>query len=73
MHFQSRYMPCPECGASVDHVEAEPHACELERRVSYQLFQLRDEVAGFDAALAAYLASPHGLFEQWYAERSRRA
>jgi hypothetical protein len=65
-------MPCPECGASVDHVEAEAHACEQERRVSYQLFQLRDEVAAFDDELAVYLASPHGRFEQFYAERARR-
>jgi formate dehydrogenase maturation protein FdhE len=71
VHFQSRYMPCPECGASVDHVEAEAHACEQERRVSYQLFQLRDEVARFDAELAEYLASPRGRFEQFYAARTR--
>src|SRR5712691_6150169 len=71
--FQSRYMPCPECGASVDHCETEVHACEQDRRLSYQVFQLRDEVTQFDAALADYLDSPHGRFEQWYAERTRPA
>jgi hypothetical protein len=50
---------------------AEAHACEQERRAGYQLFQLRDEVAQFDVHLAAYLASPHGRFEQFYAARTR--
>lgn len=71
MLFQSRYMPCPECGASVDQQEADQHRCDEERRLDYRLFQLRDEVAAFDDELTAYLDSPHGRFEQWFAERTR--
>ena len=71
MLFQSRYMPCPECGGSVDRLESDEHVCDHERQVKYQLFQLRDEVAEFDSELECYLASPRGLFEQWYAARTR--
>jgi hypothetical protein len=40
-------------------------------RLDYQLFQLRAELASFDVQLAAFLASPHGRFETFYAERER--
>ena len=70
--YQSRYMPCRDCGGSVDRLEAEAHACEHERRVNYEFFLLRGDVAQFDAAFAEYLASPRGCFEQWYAARTRR-
>jgi hypothetical protein len=71
MLFQSRFMPCPECGASVDQVEDDQHVCEDERRLTYQLFHLRGEIEELDDALARYLESPRGRFEQWYAERTR--
>jgi hypothetical protein len=64
-------MPCPECGASVARGHEHEHVCEEERRLGYQLFQLREEIAGFDGSLAAYLASPRGRFEAWYAARER--
>ena len=67
----SSHMPCPDCGASVAAVELEEHACDPERRVEYQLFQLRVDVASFDEALSNYLESPHGRFAQWLAERDR--
>jgi hypothetical protein len=35
------------------------------------MFQLRDEIAGFERALWEYLTSPHGRFAQWLAERRR--
>ena len=68
-----RHMPCPECGESIA-VEAETHethACDEERWATYQLFQLRDEVAQLDVQLARYLDSPHGRFELWDAARRR--
>ena len=65
-------MPCTECGASVRVNAREGHTCDPERRLEYHLFQLRDEVAGFDLGLGAYLDSPQGRFEQWLAERERR-
>ncbi len=66
-----RYMPCPDCGASVPQVEREAHVCEEERWVTFQLFQLREEVEAFEAGLARYLDSPAGRFEAWYAQRRR--
>ena len=51
--------------------ERERHTCDPERRLEYHVFQLRDEVAGFDDGLGAYLDSPLGRFEQWLAERDR--
>jgi hypothetical protein len=67
--FASRYMPCPDCGDSVEQAERENHLCEPERWLDYQLFQLREEVDSFEVQLGAYLASPRGRFELWYAAR----
>ena len=69
----SRFMPCPECGASLAEEDRDEHVCDSERRLDYQMFQLRDEIACFDGELGAYLLSPEGRFEAWYAERMRRA
>ena len=69
--FASRYMPCPDCGASVDGRADESHVCEEERLLEYRVFQLRAEVASFDTELAEFLASPRGSFELWYAARER--
>ncbi len=66
-----RFMPCVRCGASVDIRLAEEHACDEERRLDYLLFQVRDEVARFDAQLDGWLDSPAGRFERFYAQRAR--
>jgi hypothetical protein len=68
--FPSRYMPCPDCGASLER-QADAHECARERWLEFQLFQLRDEVDGLEAKLAEYLTSPRGRFELYYAERER--
>lgn len=68
---QPIYMPCEECGASVPVAGRDEHLCSEQRRLEYQLFQLRVERAAFEDQLAAYLDSPHGRFELWYAERER--
>jgi len=68
--FPSRYMPCPDCGASLDRSD-DAHECERERWLEFQLFQLRGEVGELDAAVAEYLASPQGRFALYYAERQR--
>jgi hypothetical protein len=64
-------MPCLECGASVARNERELHVCDSERRLDYALLQLRGEVEHFDDQLAAYLRSPWGRFEVWYAAQRR--
>jgi hypothetical protein len=68
---QPQYMPCAECGASVAQKEAELHVCERERRLDFAVFQLRSELGRFDEQVAAYLESPRGLFEAWYAAQRR--
>lgn len=68
---QPRYMPCPDCGASVAAEVRDRHACDSEVRISYELFQLREDVAGMGREIDAYLASPEGQFALWEAERRR--
>jgi hypothetical protein len=68
---QPQYMPCAECGASVARTEADLHVCERERRLDFAFFQLRGERGQFDGQLAAYLESPRGQFEAWYAAQRR--
>ena len=70
--FISRFMPCPECGASLDRDKRGEHTCDRECWLDYQMFQLRDEVARFEAERHAYLTSPEGRFEQWYARWTRK-
>jgi hypothetical protein len=70
---QPRFMPCPECGVSVERVEIDLHECDAEGLLDFRLFQLREEIAAFDAQLAAWLASARGRFAAWLAERDRRA
>jgi hypothetical protein len=65
------HMPCPECGASVEAEKRAEHACDPERRLDFLMFQLREEVAGFERSLREYLTSPYGRFAQWLAERER--
>jgi hypothetical protein len=68
----SHYVPCPHCGLSLARAEVDAHECEVDRRLDYALFQLRNEVTAFEGELGKYLASPRGRFERWYAERARR-
>jgi hypothetical protein len=71
-YFTSSHMPCPECGASVAGQAREEHVCDPERRLEYRMFQLREEIGGFEDLLRTYLESPHGRFLQWLAERERK-
>jgi hypothetical protein len=68
---QPQYMPCSECGASIARGQAEFHVCEPERRLDFLVLQLREEREGFDAQFTAYLESPRGRFESWYATLRR--
>jgi hypothetical protein len=65
-------MPCPDCGESVARAEKDEHICDDERWLDYQMFQLRDEVEGLEGSVAAYLDSPQGRFEAWYAALMRK-
>jgi hypothetical protein len=68
---EPRYMPCDDCGASLARAERESHVCDPQRQVSFAFVQLREERQGFDEQLRAYLESPRGLFDVWYASRRR--
>jgi hypothetical protein len=65
-------MPCPDCGASVAPDEARWHECEPDDVLDYRRFLERQEPVTLNEELTAYLASPRGRFEAWYAERQRR-
>ena len=67
-----RYVPCSDCGVAVARSEKHEHVCDRERLVDHQIFQLRDELAGLEDEIDAYLDSPRGRFESWWATRERR-
>ncbi len=69
----ARYTPCVECGAWVESHAFEEHVCDGERVLDFRIFQLRGEIAAFDAQLAAWLATARGRFSAWIAERDRLA
>jgi hypothetical protein len=66
--------PCPDCGASVARDEAHGHECEPDDVLDHPLFleRVEPEPVTLNEELTAYLASPSGQFEAWYAERQRR-
>ena len=70
--FVARYMPCAECGASVERAEREKHVCDRERWLDYQVFRRRGELGAFDGQFAAYLETARGRFDVWYARRGRK-
>ena len=70
--FRSRFMPCQECGESLDRDGPRGHECVPERWADYQMFGLRDEVAQLEAGIRRYLTTTAGLFEAWYAARQVR-
>ena len=70
--FGSRFMPCQDCGASVDRTGAEEHECAPERRADYQMFGLRAEVAQLEAGIHRYLTTGAGRFEAWLAANKVR-
>jgi hypothetical protein len=65
MFGHPRFAHCLDCGATVACSTRYQHACDRERLVEYQLM-------GLEAEVDAYLASPRGLFESWWATRQRR-
>lgn len=67
--FSSRFMPCAECGDSVERSIAVDHRCNPDRVTDYRMFELRPQVADFDRQLRSFLASSRGRFETWLAAR----
>lgn len=70
--FSSRFMPCPECGASVDRHSELVHVCDIERLLDYRMFGLREEIESLPARFVGFLETPDGQFERWLAARRVR-
>lgn len=70
--FPSRFMPCPDCGGSVDRVDVDPHTCDPARLADYQLFTMRDEIAELELRFRQYVDTREGRFETWVASRTVR-
>jgi len=70
--FGSRFMPCHDCGASVDHHDPSAHVCDPDELVDFHLFALRSDVGRLEESVTAYLDSPTGRFDVWQARREVR-
>lgn len=70
--FESRFMPCTECGASVERSETDAHRCEPERLLDFQMFGLRHDIAHLEHRVREHLNSSRGRFEVWLAARDVR-
>jgi hypothetical protein len=70
---QPQYVACADCGACVPRWESDEHVCDENRWLDYQLVRLRPEIARFEADLRDWLGTVRGMFELYYAERSRSA
>jgi hypothetical protein len=57
---------CLDCGATVACATWHEHVCDRERLVEHQMNGLEDETD-------AYLASPRGRLELWWATLERRS
>lgn len=67
--FSSRYMPCSECGESIDLTAVADHECDRDRRLDHQMFALQEEIDGFEGRVREYLRTDAGRFEVWLAAR----
>lgn len=69
--FPFRFMPCPECGESVERTGA-GHSCRAEKLLDAELESLRTELEAFEFNVHRYLDTPEGRFESWLAARRVR-
>lgn len=70
--FPSRFMPCAECGGSVDRTSDVAHTCDPERLLDYQMFCLRKEIETLQSGFVQFLDSAEGRFQRWLAARDVR-
>lgn len=70
--FSSRYLPCAECGDSVERGSGAEHTCDPERLLDYRMFRLREEIESLQSGFAEFLQTSNGRFEQWLASREVR-
>lgn len=62
---------CPGCGVELPAPALRLHVCDWWRWLDHQVHVRSDELDGFERELGAYLESPRGRFDLWYAERER--
>jgi hypothetical protein len=69
------YTSCPDCGTSVglESLGAQLHRCDHRHRDDHAERLALTELDMFERELGAYLNSPQGRFEMFYAARCRRA
>ena len=65
------FMPCQQCGASVASGTDHQHECDPDRKLSYELVQLK-RFERFEAELRRWLSTPPGRFASFWAEYDRR-
>lgn len=63
------FRACMGCGDTI-HPDRE-HECDPLRAIDWQVNTSLVEIERIDEALAAYLATPQGAFENYYAARQR--
>lgn len=65
------YVACSECGAPVPADKADDHLCDRDRWLDYQMVKLGPALFNLERTIGAWLATPAGRFEMYYAERDR--
>jgi hypothetical protein len=71
MDERPRMSTCPGCGEDVPARALNVHVCEWALWLDHQVALRRGELDRFEGELGAYLDSPGGQFDLWYAERER--
>ena len=71
--FRPAHRRCSDCGATVNDAAFGEHVCDPEQWLDHQMVILQDDVAALTDEIHAYLASPEGRFDVWWAERGRLA
>ena len=71
MSERRRIATCPGCGSDVPARALSVHVCDWGSWLDHQVDLRRGELDRFERELGAYLDSPGGRFELWYAEQQR--
>jgi len=71
--FRPGFARCRDCGAAIARARRDDHVCDRDRLIEHQLYRLRDDLDGLEDEIQAYLASPRGRFESWWATSERRS
>ena len=69
--FVSRYIACAECGALIERDGSDSHDCQPEQWIEFQVSHVRRELERLEEEFQAFLVTPQGSFEVWYAQRQR--